>query len=160
MEYDEVIAGVVYEASGNESFIAWKNGGAWLNNKPIHVSKASDLASSLVATGFPYNNFTLLKQYIDCLTWFLQNTHGVRRLGSAAIDLAYVACGRFEMFYEYNLKHWDVAAGLLLVREAGGKVTDFSGGEGGINGKEIIASNSHIHVEVQNVIIKFMNKTI
>ena len=156
MEDNEAVAGVVYEAGGNETFVAWKGGGAWLNNKPIRVSKESKLSASLVATGFPYNDFSRLSPYIDCLTWLLKNTHGVRRLGSAAIDLAYVACGRFEIFYEYGLSKWDVAAGILLVREAGGKVTDFSGSENQYDGEEIIASNSHVHTEIQTLISNFM----
>ena len=129
MEYDEVVAGVVYEVSGNEVFTAWKNGGAWLNGNPIYVSKAPALSDSLVATGFPYNDFNGLGHYMDCLTYFCKHTHGIRRLGSAAIDLAYVACGRFEVFYEYGLHPWDIAAGIILVREAGGRVSDFSGNE-------------------------------
>jgi myo-inositol-1(or 4)-monophosphatase len=156
MEYDEAVAGVVYEAGGSESFVAWKGGGAYLNNKPIRVSKESKLSGSLVATGFPYNDFSRLSPYIDCLTWLLVNTHGVRRLGSAAIDLAYVACGRFEIFYEYGLSKWDVAAGILLVREAGGKVTDFSDLENQYDGEEIIASNNLVHNEIQKLISNFM----
>jgi myo-inositol-1(or 4)-monophosphatase len=161
MEDNEAVAGVVYEAGGNETFMAWKGGGAWLNGKRINVSNAQNLDSALVATGFPYNDFKRLGSYIKCLTWFLQNTHGVRRLGSAAIDLAYVACGRFEVFFEYGLSKWDVAAGILLVREAGGKVTDFSGIENRLDGEEIVASNSVIFPEVQEIISKFMmNKSV
>jgi myo-inositol-1(or 4)-monophosphatase len=158
LKQDEVIAGVVYEVGGNETFIAWKNGGAWLNNKPIYVSKAIKLSESLVATGFPYYDFNRLNPYMNCLTWFFTNTHGVRRLGSASIDLAYVACGRFEVFFEYGLSHWDVAAGILLVREAGGKVSDFSGNEERLNGKEIVASTFSVYSEVQEIISKFMMK--
>lgn len=156
MEYDEVVAGVVYEAGGKETFAAWKNGGAWLNNKPIHVSKPQKLSDSLVATGFPYNDFDRLSPYMNCLTWLFKNTHGVRRLGAASIDLAYVACGRFEVFFEYGLSHWDIAAGILLVREAGGKVSDFSGNENGIYGEEIVAANNLVFPEVQKILSKFM----
>ncbi len=94
--YDEVVAGVVYEVGANEIFTAWKDGGAWLNGKQIHVSKAAKLSDSLIATGFPYNDFPALDQYMKCLTYFCKHTHGIRRLGSAATDLAYIACGRFE----------------------------------------------------------------
>jgi myo-inositol-1(or 4)-monophosphatase len=155
-EHDEVIAGIVYEVSGNESFTSWKGGGAWLNGKRIHVSKAAKLADSLVATGFPYSDFNLLDSYMKCLAYFCNNTHGIRRLGSAAIDLAYVACGRFDAFYEYGLHEWDIAAGMLLVREAGGRVSDFSGNEKGLTGIEFIAANSDIFAEFLEIVSKFM----
>jgi myo-inositol-1(or 4)-monophosphatase len=157
-EYDEVIAGIVYEVGGNESFTAWKDGGAWLNGSRIHVSKASKLADSLVATGFPYSDFKLLDAYMECLTHFCKHTHGIRRLGSAAIDLAYVACGRFDAFYEYGLHEWDIAAGMLLVREAGGRASDFSGNEKNLNGEEFIASNGNVFTEILEIVSKFMKK--
>jgi len=156
MEYDEVIAGVVYEAGGHESFMAWKNGGAWLNGERIHVSKAEKLSDSLVATGFPYNDFDRIDAYMKCLTHLCQSTHGIRRLGSAAMDLAYVACGRFEVFYEYGLKHWDIAAGMLIVREAGGRASDFSGNEKDLRGEEFIAANSNVFPEVLGIINSYM----
>jgi len=155
-EYDEVIAGIVYEVSGNESFTAWKGGGAWLKGKRIHVSKAMKLADSLVATGFPYSDFNLLDSYMKCLAYLCNHTHGIRRLGSAAIDLAYVACGRFEAFYECGLHEWDIAAGMLLVREAGGRVSDFSGNEKGLKGKEFIAANGTVFAEFLEIVSKFM----
>jgi myo-inositol-1(or 4)-monophosphatase len=158
MDYDEVIAGVVYEAGGKESFMAWKNGGAWLNGNKIQVSKAQKLSDSLVATGFPYNDFDRIEAYMECLTHLCRSTHGIRRLGSAAMDLAYVACGRFEVFYEYGLKHWDIAAGMLLVREAGGKVSDFSGNEKDLKGEEFIASNSNVFSEVLGIINSYMKR--
>jgi len=153
---DEIISGVVYEVSGNEIFTAWKGGGAWLNGRRITVSGTSSLSGSLVATGFPYKDFGRLKSYLSCLGYLMENTHGIRRMGSAAIDLAYVACGRFDLFFEYNLNPWDVSAGTLLVREAGGTVTDFSGNERNITGKEIIASNSKVHSEMLRIMNKFM----
>jgi myo-inositol-1(or 4)-monophosphatase len=155
-EYDEVIAGVVYEAGGNESFTAWKGGGAWLNGEKIHVSDSAMLADSLVATGFPYSDFSGIDAYMNCLSYFFKHTHGIRRLGSAAIDLAYVACGRFEAFYEAGLHEWDIAAGMLLVREAGGRVSDFSGNEKNLKGKEFIAANSLVFAEILEIISKFM----
>lgn len=155
----EIIAGVVYEASDTETFIAWKGGGAWLNGKPIKVSGAQNLSDSLIATGFPYKDFTRLPSYLRCLEHLIRNTHGVRRMGSASIDLAYVACGRFEAFFEYGLKPWDVAAGKLLIVEAGGKVSDFSGNQDEITGKEIIAANSLVYAEFLEIVSKFMQKT-
>ncbi|MCE5348075.1 MAG: inositol monophosphatase [Bacteroidales bacterium] len=156
MEEDEAVAGVVYEVNGNEMFTACKNGGAWLNGHQIHVSKAPRLSDSLVATGFPYSDFSHLDSYMKCLTHFCKNTHGIRRLGSAAIDLSYVACGRFEAFYEYGLHPWDIAAGILIVREAGGRVSDFSGNEDNLNGDEILASTELVFPEILKTVTAFM----
>ncbi|MCX6301652.1 MAG: inositol monophosphatase family protein [Bacteroidia bacterium] len=156
MDYDEPVVGVVYEAAGNEIFRSWKNGGAWLNARPVHVSSAPALSDSLIATGFPYYDFKRLGNFMDSLAHFCKTTHGIRRLGSASIDLAYVACGRFEAFYEYGLKPWDVAAGILLVREAGGRVSDFSGNEKNISGNEIVAANNLVFPEFLKNVSKFM----
>jgi myo-inositol-1(or 4)-monophosphatase len=157
MEYDDIIAGAIYEVSGNEVFVAWKDGGAWLNGRQIHVSKATAMSDSLVATGFPYSDFRRLDSYMKCLTHFCKHSQGIRRLGSAAIDLAYVACGRFEAFYEYGLHPWDVAAGILMVREAGGKVSDFSGREKNLSGDEIVAANINVFSEILENVRKFMS---
>lgn len=156
MEDDDVIAGVVHEVGGNETFTAWKSGGAWLNGKRIHVSKTPKLSGSLVATGFPYNLFDRLTPYMDLLTFLVKSTHGVRRLGSASIDLAYVASGRFDLFFEYDLKLWDIAAGMLLVTEAGGRFSDFSGNTKGLTGDETVASNALVYPEILEIIGKFM----
>ncbi len=156
MEDDEIIAGVVHEVGGNETFTAWKNGGAWLNGKRIHVSVTPKLSGSLAATGFPYNLFDRLTPYMNLLTYLVKRTHGVRRLGSASIDLAYVACGRFDLFFEYDLKIWDIAAGMLLVREAGGRFSDFSGKMSRLSGDETIASNALIYYEILEIIGNFM----
>jgi myo-inositol-1(or 4)-monophosphatase len=155
-EDGEPIAGVVHNVGGNETFTAIKGGGAWLNGNQIHVSGAGNLSDSLVATGFPYYDFNQLGKYMECLAHFCKTTHGIRRLGSAAIDLAYVACGRFEAFYEYGLKPWDIGAGILLVREAGGRVSDFSGVEENLSGKEIIAANNLVYPEFLKNVSKFM----
>jgi myo-inositol-1(or 4)-monophosphatase len=155
-EENEIIAGIVYEVSGNESFTAWKGGGAWLNGSKICVSGSAKLSDSLVATGFPYNDFKLLDSYMKCLAYFCKHTHGIRRLGSAAIDLAYVACGRFDAFYEYGLHEWDIGAGMLLVREAGGKASDFSGNEQKLSGEEFIAANGKVFKEILEIVNKFM----
>lgn len=155
-EYDEIVAGVVYEVNGNETFVAWKNGGAWLNNKRIYVSETARLKESLIATGFPYKDFSRLEPYINCLRYFITNSAGIRRMGCASIDLAYVACGRFEAFFEYSLNPWDVAAGILLVREAGGDVSDFSGIGENVTGIEIVAANNTLFPEIQKIISNFM----
>ena len=157
MDHDEIIAGVIYEAAGKETFTAWKNGGSWLNGQKIHVSATGKLSDSLIATGFPYTDFSRLEPYMECLTHFCKHSRGIRRLGSAAIDLAYVACGKFEAFYEYGLHQWDVAAGIILVREAGGKVSDFSGNEKNISG-EIVAASSLVYQEVLENVSIFMKE--
>lgn len=157
-EFDEIIAGIIYEVGGKDVFTAWKDGGAWLNGKRIYVSETENLSESLLATGFPYYDFRYIDPYMDSLTNFCKNSRGIRRLGSAAIDLAYVACGKFEGFYEYGLHPWDVAAGIVLVREAGGRVSDFSGNETGITGQEIIASSSLIFSEFLENVGRYLNK--
>jgi myo-inositol-1(or 4)-monophosphatase len=141
LDHDELVLGVVYEVGLDECFYAWKEGGAFINGLPIRVSSRNDIHDALLATGFPYNDFSRLDEYLELLKWTMTNARGVRRLGSAATDLAYVACGRFDSFWEYDLKPWDVAAGALIVKEAGGVVTDFEGENNYIFGGEIIASN-------------------
>ncbi|PWJ58201.1 myo-inositol-1(or 4)-monophosphatase [Dyadobacter jejuensis] len=135
----EVLLGVIHEPSRDELFSAWQGGGAWCNGKKLQVSSVSRLDESLIATGFPYYTFEKQKRYMYILELLMQKTHGVRRLGAAAVDLAYVAAGRFEGFYEYNLKSWDMAAGVLLIQEAGGTVTDFNGGDSYLFGGNIVA---------------------
>jgi myo-inositol-1(or 4)-monophosphatase len=147
MEKEETVAGVVYEINLDEIFTAWKNGPARLNGKEITVSAHAKLDKSLVATGFPYKDFSLMAQYMALLDDMMRNSRGVRRLGSAAVDLAYVACGRFDMFYEYGLNPWDVAAGAFIVQQAGGKVSDFSDGGTYLFGDEILATNQNVHDE-------------
>jgi myo-inositol-1(or 4)-monophosphatase len=151
------VAGVIYEIWMKEAFYAWKDSKAWLNGKEISVSKTPDIKDSLIATGFPYHNFDRMKGFMDTINYFFNHTHGVRRLGSAATDLAYVACGRFDGFYEYNLSPWDVAAGVLIVKQAGGRVTDFSGGDNFIFGREIVAGNKDIFEGFLQDVGKFMN---
>lgn len=153
---DELVVGVVYEVGRDECFYAWKEGGAFLNGEPIHVSERKDIHDALLATGFPYSNFDKLDKYLELLNWTMTHARGVRRLGSAATDLAYVACGRFDTFWEYDLKPWDVAAGVLIVKEAGGKVTDFSGGNTYLFGGEIIASNAVLAEMMLEKIGQFM----
>ncbi len=148
----DIILGVVHDVVHNESFHAIKEGNAFCNDRVINVTPAKSLSESLLATGFPYFQFDKTEVYLDIIKTFLDKTHGIRRLGSAAMDLAYVASGRLDGFFEYNLNPWDVAAGTFIVQQAGGKVTDFSGGTNFLFGGELCASNANIHTEMLNVI--------
>jgi len=142
-----LVAAVIYDPNLDEIYCAERGRGATLNGRPIHASRVPDLAESLVATGFPsrkrhdspnihfYQEFTL-------------RSHGVRRAGSAALDLAYVACGRFEAFWEFHLNPWDTADGFLLIEEAGGRISDFAGGPFRLDSREVLASNGLIHDEL------------
>ena len=120
-------------------FYAWKGAGAYMNDSPISVSPVDSLSESLLSTGFPYYNFEKMDQYLAILNTLMKSSHGLRRVGSAATDLAYVACGRYEGFFEYNLNPYDVAAGIIIVQEAGGVVTDFQGGGNYLFGRELVA---------------------
>jgi len=151
---EEILSGVVYEINQQECFYAWQNGGAYLNGHKIQTSNVKKLGDSLLATGFPYREFDKLDQYIDLFKEFMKDTHGIRRLGSAAVDLAYVACGRFDGFYEYGLHPWDVAAGALIIEQAGGVIGDFSGSKNYIFGKEIIGSNPFIFEQFLKIVQK------
>lgn len=153
MQNDKVVLGIVYEICRDECFYAVEGKQAFMNEKPISVSSVDKLSGSLLATGFPYYEFEKMQKYLSILNDFMQKTHGLRRMGSAAVDLVYVACGRFEGFFEYNLNAWDVAAGAFIVQQAGGKVSDFKNGDDYIFGREIVAS-SHIHNEMLEVIQK------
>lgn len=146
----ETIAGVVYDPIHEELFTAERGAGAYLNNKRIHVSKISNLGESLLATGFPpfANNHDLNIRYYHRFT---KLSHGIRRAGSAAIDLCSVAAGRFEAFWELKLNPWDKAAGALLVVEAGGRVSDLSGGAFNLLADEVFASNGLIHDQMCEV---------
>lgn len=157
-EEERTVLGIVYEPNSGECFHTWKNSPAFLNTKPITTTQTNLLADALIATGFPYSDFGMLPQYLELLNHLLQNSHGIRRLGSAALDLAYVACGRFDVFYEYGLNPWDVAAGAFLVQQAGGKTSDFSGKENYIFGKEIIASNKKIFDKFLNISQQYLTK--
>ncbi len=152
MDDDELVMGIIHEVNLNECFYSWKGAPARMNDKIISVSKRNKLADSLIVTGFPYTNFSRLNEYMQIFDFCMKNTHGIRRPGSAAVDLAYVACGRFEAFYEYGLNSWDVAAGVFLVQQAGGSVSDFSGGNNFVFGKEVIASNAGVFTEFLNVV--------
>ncbi|NLK48943.1 MAG: inositol monophosphatase [Bacteroidales bacterium] len=145
VENDDVVLGVVYEIGQQECFYTWKGGGAYLDGVKIQVSDKSDLNMSLISTGFPYRQFDLIDPYLAFLKWVMQNSRGVRRIGSAATDLAYVACGRFDAFWEYGLKSWDMAAGALLIREAGGTITNFDGEKDFLFGGNVVATNGILH---------------
>ncbi len=159
MNKNEVLMGVVHEVSLNECFYSWGNNEVYLNGSKINVSDIQSISDSLIATGFPYYDYSRMEPFLQSMEYFMRSSHGMRRLGSAATDLAYVACGRFEGFYEYSLQPWDVAAGAFLVEQAGGKVNDFRGTKNHIFGKEIIASNTGIHNEFKDVIAQYFNKT-
>ncbi|HEV3199065.1 MAG TPA: inositol monophosphatase family protein, partial [Bryobacteraceae bacterium] len=142
----EMLVGVVFDPTRQEMFSAERGAGAYLNNRRIHVSTAKRLEDSLVSTGFPSR-----KRHLNVNIHFYHQmamaTHGVRRGGSAAIDLAYVACGRLEAFWEFGLNPWDMAAGTLLVTEAGGRCTDMNGGPHSITGPHLLTDNGAIHQE-------------
>lgn len=146
------IIGVVYEPNRDELFYAWQGGGAFLNGKKIHVKQNKELGKALLATGFPYYDFDLMPKYLNTLQHFLKISQGMRRMGSAAVDLAYVACGRFDGFFEYGLSPWDVAGGIVLVQEAGGKTSTFTGDNDAIFGKEVVAASTAIYPEFIAVI--------
>ncbi len=146
----EMIAGVIFDPTRNEMFAAEKGGGAYLNGRRIHVSRAGQVADSLVATGFPsrkrHENINIHFYYQLAML-----SHGVRRAGAAALDLAYVASGRLDGFWEFGLNPWDMAAGILLVEEAGGRCSDMNGGPRQLRGKHLLADNGAIHEEMLQI---------
>lgn len=144
----DVEMGIVFNPSSGELFTAVKGQGAWLNDRPIHTSATLAVADSLLVTGFPYKVEALADTLISRFASCLAGAQGVRRLGSAALDLCFVACGRFDGFWEENLKPWDTAAGMLIAREAGGTVTDFKDRPYHTELPEILATNGHIHQEM------------
>ncbi len=150
----EVLIAVVQEVARDECFYTCKQYPSYLNGSIISVSTADKLEDCLIATGFPVNYFDELEGYKNAIEFFVRNTHGVRRIGSAAADLCYVACGRFSGFFEVNLKPWDVAAGALLVKNAGGVVCDFAGGTDWLFGRRIIASGQQIHADFFSAVEK------
>src|SRR5271168_5579307 len=149
------IAGVIYDPTRDELFAAEQGSGAYLNQERIHVSKTAKLAECLLGTGFPSH-----KRHQNPNIFFYHqltlHTHGVRRAGSAALDLCCVACGRYDGFWEFNLNPWDTAAGVLIVEEAGGKITDFRGGPFELSSRETVASNGLVH---QALVDEFDNIT-
>ncbi len=148
---EKTVAGVVYEIGQSELFSAFEGEKARLNGQKIQVSNRENLSESLLSTGFPYYDYKRLPGYMQVLSHFMQTTRGIRRHGSAATDLVYVACGRFDAFFEYSLSPWDVAAGAFIVEQAGGKVQDFRGANNYVFGKEIIASSLQLAKEMQKI---------
>jgi myo-inositol-1(or 4)-monophosphatase len=148
------IIGIVNELNFKECFSAIKGKGAKVNGKKIVVSPQKKLEDSLIATGFPYNEFKLQKEYMRLFEELMKRTQGLRRIGSASVDLCYVAMGRFEAFYEYDLKPWDVSGGALIVQEAGGKLSDFADGNDYLFGKTIVATNGHVHKPFMEIVKK------
>ena len=147
MKNDKMFAGVIYEPNAKEMFHALSGEGAYLNEKRISVTSTNRMKDSIWATGFPYHDFDKLQEYMEFISYSMQHTHGLRRLGSAAVDLAWVACGRLDGFFEFGLKAWDVAAGTLIVKEAGGITSDFKGEDGYIFNQELISCNKFIYKE-------------
>lgn len=153
MREDQVVLGVIYDPSRDEFFYSCEGTKAYLNGEEIAVSPVTQLSESLLATGFPYSKFIedQMSAYLNVIDELMKTTHGLRRMGSAAIDLAYVACGRFEGFFEYNLRPWDVAAGAFLIQQAGGSVSTFNGTNDYIFGRELVAGCA-VQPELQQVV--------
>jgi len=153
LEYNgEIIIGIVLDPERNELFSAIKDQGAYMNKQPIHVSRIKNLSASLLSTGFPYELNEHFYKNIELFRAFFEKSQDIRRAGSAAIDLCYVACGRFDGFWEFDLNPWDVAAGALIVSEAGGKLSDFSGGDFSIYEKQVLATNGIIEKEMLDIL--------
>ncbi len=153
LEYkDRIVMGIVYELTRDEMFYAWQAGGSYLNNQIIRVRQPNSLEEALVATGFPYHDYSHIEAYCKVLKQLMRATRGIRRMGSAATDLAYVAAGRFDAFFEYSLSPWDVAAGSIIAKEAGADVCDFSGQNNYLFGGEIIAVSPAIRTKFLQII--------
>lgn len=148
-EESELVAGVVYEVTRDEMFYAWRGSYAYLNGQRIAVSETDSLSKALIAIGFSYGELSRGDEFVDSLVHFQNTTNGIRRLGSAAADLAYVACGRCDAFYQRGLSPWDVAAGALIAQQAGARVTDYRGGENYVFGREIIACSPLLYDDFQ-----------
>ena len=148
----EFVLGCIIDIMQDDHYYAWEGGGAWLNGQKIGVSSISTMTDAIVATGFPYHDPDKLNKLSEMFQDVLLATRGIRRLGSAALDLAYVASGKFDAFYETTLNAWDIAAGVILVREAGGTVTDFIQSGDFVSRKELIASNGKLHAGIAEVI--------
>lgn len=150
------VAGVVLDVTRDEEFYALEGKGAWLNGSPIKVSDCAQKENSILLTGFPFRAKSRLDDYLALFRTFFLEISGMRRAGSAALDLAYVAAGRAEGFWEIGLAPWDVAAGMLLVREAGGKVSDFSGKDQALWGREMVAANKALYPWIQKNCKQFL----
>jgi len=153
---DGLAAGVVLDPTHDEVFRAARGRGAFLNEEPMRVSEPDSLADALLATGFPFRGFEAIDGYLEALRHFMAHTSGIRRAGSAAMDLAYTACGRYDGFWETGLSSWDMAAGALLVREAGGRVGDFEGGDRYLETGEIVAAGPRLHAIMLEVTREYL----
>jgi len=145
---DRLEQAVVFDAPRNELFTATRGSGAQLNDRRIRVSRVTDLEYALLGAGFPFRSHHYMDAWINTLKEFMLSTSGIRRPGSASLDLAHVACGRFDGFWEMGLSPWDMAAGALLIQEAGGMVSDFAGGQNYLESGNIVAGNPKIHAEM------------
>jgi len=152
--------GAVYDPTRKELFVAERGGGAFLNGKPIHVSQAQGLVDSMLVTGFPYDVHTRIPEIVGLFGEFVGRARAVRRLGSAALDLCYVAAGRMDGFWEQDLKPWDIAAGTIIVEEAGGKVTDFIGEPFSSRRHQLLATNGRIHDDMLRITDNFVKTRI
>ncbi len=150
----EIILGVIYDPLRDEMFYAEIGKGAFLNNRKLFIAQKSKLIDCIIATGFPYKNIDIMDRYMQLFSGFMRNTAGLRRMGSAAIDLAYTASGRFDGFWELDLKPWDIAAGMLIVQEAGGIVTDTIGMPECMESGNVVATNSFIHKQMLELLKK------
>jgi myo-inositol-1(or 4)-monophosphatase len=155
---DQILLGVILDPVNNELFTTVKDEGAFLNGNKIRVSNRNQLERCLLGTGFPFKLKELLPQYINSFQDIFQLSSGIRRMGSAAIDLAYVAAGRFDGFWELGLSPWDMAAGSLMIEEAGGKISDFCGENSYINSGYIVATNGHIHEDLIQITRRHLPK--
>jgi len=153
MEKEEISLGIVYEVMLNKAYTAIKGMGAWEGKKKLSVTTITDMSKAIVVTGFPYKKNPNMESSFDVLKFCILNCRGVRRLGSAALDLAYVAAGKIDIYYENSLNIWDIAAGALLVQEAGGKMTDFEGGQKYLQTGSIISSNHFLHEGITEAIL-------
>ena len=156
-ESGELVMGGVYDPFRNELFFAERGKGAFMNRKKIHVSRTPWLSDSLLATGFPYDRRERMEEYITLFRSFLLKVLDLRRAGAAALDLSYVACGRFDGYWECNLQPWDKAAGMLLVQEAGGKISNFKGKPLSVDDYQNVASNGFVHQEMLRILKSFEN---
>jgi len=148
----EPVVGVIYEITRNEIFYAWKGSKAYLNGKEIQVSRTDKLSEALIVCGRPHHYMDRYPELLNSVDYFMKNTHGLRLSGSAASDLAYVACGRYDGRFEFNLKPWDIAAGVLIIQQAGGFISDFKGGNNYFKNGSVLASNKGIFEEFKTVI--------
>jgi myo-inositol-1(or 4)-monophosphatase len=155
---NSVLLGVIYDPMRDEMFHAVRNEGAFLNSQKIRVSEKNDFSRAMLTTGFPWRSRPHLDSYLSSFKDIFLKSAGVRRMGSAALDLSYTACGRFDGFWEMGLKSWDISAGILMVKEAGGVVSDFNGGDNTMNSGNVVASNHRLHPVIVNITRKYLSE--